>query len=145
MEGKPIGLKKQCQRCPKEAGSIGEMWNRNCAGDLNSAMCGGQWAQVRKATVTERNITDKRCQLCFGAVGTLGHRFNCSVTTPEGGWPKEVDPTEVEHVLRFRKKVEKDEEVRPYLFCAFPESRHRPFDATYGAQLRKSYHHDKCT
>ena len=55
----------------------------------------------------------------------------------EGGWPKEVDPTEVEHVLRFRKKVEKDEEVRPCLFCAFPESRHRPFDATYGVQLRK--------
>ena len=59
----------------------------------------------------------------------------------EGGWPKEVDPTEVEHVLRFRKKVEKDEEVRPYLFCAFPESRHRPFDATYGVQSASTSRH----
>mmetsp|Transcript_183 Transcript_183/g.635 ORF Transcript_183/g.635 Transcript_183/m.635 type:complete len:582 (+) Transcript_183:180-1925(+) len=28
----------------------------------------------------------------------------------EGGWPKEVDFTEAEHVIRYRKKVEKDEE-----------------------------------
>lgn len=28
----------------------------------------------------------------------------------EGGWPKDVDPTDAEHILRFRKKVEKDEE-----------------------------------
>lgn len=28
----------------------------------------------------------------------------------EGGWPKEVDPTEVEQVARWRRKVEKDEE-----------------------------------
>ncbi|KAL3145226.1 Dynein, 70 kDa intermediate chain, flagellar outer arm [Trebouxia sp. C0010 RCD-2024] len=28
----------------------------------------------------------------------------------EGGWPKEVDYTEAEHVIRYRKKVEKDEE-----------------------------------
>eukprot|EP01135_Chromosphaera_perkinsii_P006543 Nk52_evm15s539 gene=Nk52_evmTU15s539 len=27
----------------------------------------------------------------------------------EGGWPKDVDPNEVEHTIRFRKKVEKDE------------------------------------
>ena len=27
----------------------------------------------------------------------------------EGGWPKDVDPAEVEQVMRFRKKVEKDE------------------------------------
>lgn len=27
----------------------------------------------------------------------------------EGGWPKDVNPQEVEQVLRFRKKVEKDE------------------------------------
>jgi len=27
----------------------------------------------------------------------------------EGGWPKDVDPNEVEQVLRYRKKVEKDE------------------------------------
>jgi hypothetical protein len=28
----------------------------------------------------------------------------------EGGWPKEVDPTEAEQVIRWRKKVEKDED-----------------------------------
>ncbi|KAK3256100.1 Dynein, 70 kDa intermediate chain, flagellar outer arm [Cymbomonas tetramitiformis] len=28
----------------------------------------------------------------------------------EGGWPKDIDPTEVEHTLRYRKKVEKDED-----------------------------------
>lgn len=27
----------------------------------------------------------------------------------EGGWPKDVNPQEVEQVIRFRKKVEKDE------------------------------------
>ena len=28
----------------------------------------------------------------------------------EGGWPKDVDSSDVEHKLRYRKKVEKDEE-----------------------------------
>ena len=28
----------------------------------------------------------------------------------EGGWPGEIDPTEMEQVLRYRKKKEKDEE-----------------------------------
>ena len=27
----------------------------------------------------------------------------------EGGWPKDVNPAEVEQTIRFRKKVEKDE------------------------------------
>lgn len=27
----------------------------------------------------------------------------------EGGWPKDVNPNEVEQTIRFRKKVEKDE------------------------------------
>ena len=27
----------------------------------------------------------------------------------EGGWPKDVNPAEVEQVIRYRKKVEKDE------------------------------------
>lgn len=27
----------------------------------------------------------------------------------EGGWPKDINPQEVEQVMRFRKKVEKDE------------------------------------
>lgn len=28
----------------------------------------------------------------------------------QGGWPKDVDATDVEHTIRFRKKIEKDEE-----------------------------------
>ena len=28
----------------------------------------------------------------------------------EGGWPKDIDATEAEHVIRYRKKVEKDED-----------------------------------
>ena len=32
----------------------------------------------------------------------------------EGGWPKDVDCTEAEHVIRFRRKIEKDEECRAY-------------------------------
>lgn len=27
----------------------------------------------------------------------------------EGGWPKDVNPFEIEQVMRYRKKVEKDE------------------------------------
>ncbi|KXS16505.1 WD40 repeat-like protein [Gonapodya prolifera JEL478] len=28
----------------------------------------------------------------------------------QGGWPKDVDPTDVEHTIRYRKKIEKDED-----------------------------------
>ena len=28
----------------------------------------------------------------------------------QGGWPKDVDATDVEHTIRYRKKIEKDEE-----------------------------------
>lgn len=31
------------------------------------------------------------------------------VNHTEGGWPKDVNPQEVEQTIRFRKKVEKDE------------------------------------
>lgn len=27
----------------------------------------------------------------------------------EGGWPKDVNPAEIEQTMRFRKKIEKDE------------------------------------
>jgi dynein intermediate chain 2 len=39
-------------------------------------------------------------------------RFETStrgVNHTEGGWPKDVNPQELEQVTRFRKKVEKDE------------------------------------
>ena len=38
------------------------------------------------------------------------HYANRGFAHTEGGWPSDVDPTEVEHVLRYRKKIEKDEE-----------------------------------
>lgn len=31
------------------------------------------------------------------------------VNHTEGGWPKDINPAEVEQTIRFRKKVEKDE------------------------------------
>ncbi|KAF8065447.1 ODA6 [Scenedesmus sp. PABB004] len=38
---------------------------------------------------------------------TYAHK---AVSHTEGGWPKDVDHTEAEHTIRFRKKVEKDED-----------------------------------
>jgi len=34
---------------------------------------------------------------------------NRGVHHMEGGWPKDVNPFEIEQVMRYRKKVEKDE------------------------------------
>jgi dynein intermediate chain 2, axonemal len=35
---------------------------------------------------------------------------NRGILHSQGGWPKDVDATDVEHTIRFRKKIEKDEE-----------------------------------
>ncbi|XP_034097254.1 dynein intermediate chain 2, axonemal-like, partial [Gymnodraco acuticeps] len=34
---------------------------------------------------------------------------SCGINHVEGGWPKDVNPQEMEQTIRFRKKVEKDE------------------------------------
>lgn len=34
---------------------------------------------------------------------------SCGVNHVEGGWPKDVNPEEMEQTIRYRKKVEKDE------------------------------------
>lgn len=34
---------------------------------------------------------------------------SCGVNHVEGGWPKDLNPQDLEQTLRFRKKVEKDE------------------------------------
>ena len=34
---------------------------------------------------------------------------NTGVNHVEGGWPKEINPAELEQVTRFKKKIEKDE------------------------------------
>jgi len=66
-------------------------WDPKWKGELASAACRGQWTQVRRAMVPEWNIDDKLCQLCFEAVGTEQHRFECRCTTPEEGWPLPPD------------------------------------------------------
>lgn len=35
---------------------------------------------------------------------------NVGILHTQGGWPKDVDVTDVEHTIRYRKKIEKDEE-----------------------------------
>ena len=35
---------------------------------------------------------------------------NRGILHTQGGWPKDVDATDVEHTIRYRKKIEKDEE-----------------------------------
>ena len=35
---------------------------------------------------------------------------SCGILHTQGGWPKDVDATDVEHTIRYRKKIEKDEE-----------------------------------
>ena len=46
-------------------------------------------------------------QLCAGAqVNTVATVFTSrGMQHTEGGWPKEVDPTEAEHVIRYRRKA----------------------------------------
>lgn len=34
---------------------------------------------------------------------------NRGINHVEGGWPKDINPAEVEQTIRYRKKVEKDE------------------------------------
>ena len=42
----------------------------------------------------------------------------------EGGWPKDVDCTEAEHVIRYRKKVEKDEDYVRSIVNLGSQARH---------------------
>ncbi|XP_072293377.1 dynein axonemal intermediate chain 2-like [Eucyclogobius newberryi] len=60
---------------------------------------------------TPRNqATQTRCDMSEHQVNT--ERFeteSTGVNHTEGGWPKDVDPNEIEQTVRYRKKVEKDE------------------------------------
>ena len=42
-------------------------------------------------------IDDNRCQLCFAALGTAEHRFDCDATRPAEGWSQ--PPKEARHAL----------------------------------------------
>lgn len=35
--------------------------------------------------------------------------MSCGINHVEGGWPKDINPQDMEQTIRFRKKVEKDE------------------------------------
>ncbi|XP_060948510.1 dynein axonemal intermediate chain 2-like [Limanda limanda] len=50
------------------------------------------------------------CDMSEHQVNTERFQSNsCGINHVEGGWPKDVNPEEMEQTIRFRKKVEKDE------------------------------------
>ncbi len=75
------------KQCPKAAGPVADLWVPKFSSHLASAVNGGQWTQMRKASVEKFGITDGRCQLCLEAPGTAEHRFTCRMTMPKQGWP----------------------------------------------------------
>ena len=72
-------------------------WKPNWRGDLAFAVSGGQLPQARRAAVPSWGIEDANCQLCHKQTGTLEHRFSCTATCPEEGWP--AAPTRANVVL----------------------------------------------
>ena len=64
-----------------------DTWDPAWRHSFISAASGGQWPQIRKAAVGKWGISDTKCQLCKAQTGTLEHRFECTATIPEGGWP----------------------------------------------------------
>ena len=49
---------------------------------------------------------------CFFLLQVNTERFESEsrgMNHSEGGWPKDINPAEIEQTMRFRKKVEKDE------------------------------------
>ena len=69
-------------------------WEHRFGPYLASAFTGGQWPQARLAAVPRWDVDDDRCQLCFGASGTLAHRLQCPAVVPAGGWPLAEEPAE---------------------------------------------------
>jgi dynein intermediate chain 2 len=56
---------------------------------------------------------DTRCQLSAHSVNTsVVKTKTLSLQHREGGWPKDIDPTEKQDVGRFRKKAEKDDDYK---------------------------------
>ena len=56
--------------------------------------------------------THSNCNVRFFAIQVNTERFETDsrgINHTEGGWPKDVNPQEIEQVIRFRKKVEKEE------------------------------------
>ena len=83
-------LRGSCRPCPHVP-----LWDASCRHWLASGIAGGQWPQVRRASVPHWE-TDPRCQLCFGADGTLEHRRSCPATLPAEGW---CDPPAAQRLL----------------------------------------------
>mmetsp|Transcript_6400 Transcript_6400/g.14130 ORF Transcript_6400/g.14130 Transcript_6400/m.14130 type:complete len:361 (-) Transcript_6400:714-1796(-) len=56
---------------------------------------------------------DTACEISLSSVCTLVSKsLTMNMTHREGGWPKDIDPTEKADVARFRKKVEKNEDYK---------------------------------
>ena len=70
-------------------------WSHKWNAPLQSAICGGQWPQIRRAKLRNFELDDTRCQLCFNAQGTLQHRLECEKVVPSGGW--QAMPTVARH------------------------------------------------
>ncbi|KAM9342518.1 dynein axonemal intermediate chain 2 [Pholidichthys leucotaenia] len=50
------------------------------------------------------------CQISEHQVNTQRFEYeSCGINHVEGGWPKDINPSEMEQTMRFRKKVEKEE------------------------------------
>eukprot|EP01048_Picozoa_sp_COSAG05_P023705 COSAG05_NODE_5244_length_1227_cov_6.901596_1_plen_158_part_10 len=71
------------------------------------------------AEVSENFMEKNPCVLEMHCIPAFSeHAANTNITKlkdqgmahVEGGWPRDIDPTEPEHKIRFTKKVEKDEE-----------------------------------
>jgi len=58
----------------------------------------------------------------------------------EGGWPKDVDCTEAEHVIRFRRKVEKDEDYVRSIISLGCQARRWLASLTRDAGAHASWH-----
>jgi hypothetical protein len=61
-------------------------------------------------TVVRESVTDGAGAAARQANTAKVEYRNSGMFHLEGGWPKDIDYTEVEHTIRYRKKVEKDED-----------------------------------
>ena len=77
---------KSLLRGKSKAARVHPTWSTACRPSLISAISGGQWTQTRKAKLPAWSHGDL-CQLCKAEKGTPDHRFQCTATLPDGGWP----------------------------------------------------------
>lgn len=60
--------------------------------------------------VLKRQQVQSRFHFLFVQLNTACFQsVSCGINHVEGGWPKDINPQDMEQTIRFRKKVEKDE------------------------------------